>query len=475
MCIGSDNMREKIKQFLSNEYIIKIGYYLLILLMILSKILNMKLSNMDEIWNFSNAKNIIDGLIPYRDFSIIVTPLSQYLNSIFLRLNPTLITFRIIYFLYYIVIVILLDKILDKLNIKKYLKYLFILFFTMMLVSICFLDYNFIQFIIVILLIYLHLKNNEYRNNIINIIIPFLSGLAILNKQSTGMVICIINILLLSLNKYYFKNNIKKNIFFKQIYLTILPILLFILYLLVFNITYDFYDFAIVGLTTFSNNYIDLSLLIYFSLLIIFITFLLFIYKRDNNYFILYFYTIASLSTIIPIVDTVHALFAILLSLLCILYYINDKVKNISNIYVWLIFPLLLIIIVNNINTYIHSSKIEYGIYKNIVVDDSLKNALTEVDNYIINNNKQVLILDYTSTLYNLNMGKYNKYFDLFMNGNFGVSGIKEMKKIIDKDNQIILINNENINWQVPTEIIEYVKDNYNYCGRVNIFAAYCN
>ena len=289
------------------------------------------------------------------------------------------------------------------------------------------------------------------------------------------MVICIINILLLSLNKYYFKNNIKKNIFFKQIYLTILPILLFILYLLVFNITYDFYDFAIVGLTTFSNNYIDLSLLIYLSLLIIFITFLLFIYKRDNNYFILYFYTIASLSTIIPIVDTVHALFAILLSLLCILYYINDKVKNISNIYVWLIFPLLLIIIVNNINTYIHSSKIEYGIYKNIVVDDSLKNALTEVDNYIINNNKQVLILDYTSTLYNLNMGKYNKYFDLFMNGNFGVSGIKEMKKIIDKDNQIILINNENINWQVPTEIIEYAKDNYNYCGRVNIFAAYCN
>ena len=152
---------------------------------------------MDELWIFSNAKNIIDGLVPYRDINIIVTPLSQYLNSILLRISPILITFRIIYFFYYVIIIILLDRILDILNIKGLLKYLFILFFIIMLVKICFLDYNFIQFIMILMLLYLHIKNRDYSNKKINIIIPLISGLSIINKQSTGVIICGANIFII--------------------------------------------------------------------------------------------------------------------------------------------------------------------------------------------------------------------------------------------------------------------------------------
>ena len=86
-----------------------------------------------------------------------------------------------------------------------------------------------------------------------------------------------------------------------------------------------------------------------------------------------------------------------------------------------------------------------------------------------------VYIADFTSPLYNLNINRYTKYFDLFMNGNFGVSGEKEIYNIIDEKNQIILIDRRESNWQCPKRIINYVKNNYNKCGMINQFDIYCN
>ena len=72
-------------------------------------------------------------------------------------------------------------------------------------------------------------------------------------------------------------------------------------------------------------------------------------------------------------------------------------------------------------------------------------------------------------------MNKYNKYFDLFMNGNLGINGKKKMYKIINKKNQIILINRDLNNWQCPNEIINYVLEKYNICGSIEQFDIYCN
>lgn len=42
------------------------------------------LYSFDEVWNFGFAKSILDGLIPYKDFSLIVPPIFPYLTSIVL-------------------------------------------------------------------------------------------------------------------------------------------------------------------------------------------------------------------------------------------------------------------------------------------------------------------------------------------------------------------------------------------------------
>ena len=61
---------EKIKSLVSDVIIIVI-----ITVVAISTIFTKPISNLDEIWNFNFARNISDGLVPYRDFNIITTPL----------------------------------------------------------------------------------------------------------------------------------------------------------------------------------------------------------------------------------------------------------------------------------------------------------------------------------------------------------------------------------------------------------------
>lgn len=42
--------------------------------------------NLDEIWCYSYSFNIANGLVPYRDFNMIVTPLFPMIGSVFLKI-----------------------------------------------------------------------------------------------------------------------------------------------------------------------------------------------------------------------------------------------------------------------------------------------------------------------------------------------------------------------------------------------------
>ena len=44
------------------------------------------LHNGDEIWNYGFSYNISVGLIPYKDFSMLQTPLYFYIGSIFIKI-----------------------------------------------------------------------------------------------------------------------------------------------------------------------------------------------------------------------------------------------------------------------------------------------------------------------------------------------------------------------------------------------------
>lgn len=78
-------MLNKIKILIKSHYqsiLIFIG----ILLIISPVILSRQLNNLDEIWNYNFAKNIADGLIPYKDFNMLQTPLLPFINGLILKI-----------------------------------------------------------------------------------------------------------------------------------------------------------------------------------------------------------------------------------------------------------------------------------------------------------------------------------------------------------------------------------------------------
>lgn len=77
-------MLNKIKILIKSHYqsiLIFIG----ILLIISPVILSRQLNNLDEIWNYNFAKNIADGLIPYKDFNMLQTPLLPFITGLILK------------------------------------------------------------------------------------------------------------------------------------------------------------------------------------------------------------------------------------------------------------------------------------------------------------------------------------------------------------------------------------------------------
>lgn len=57
-----------------------------IFIAIFSVIIIKPISNLDELWNYNTARTISQGLIPYKDISMITTPLLPMITAIFLKL-----------------------------------------------------------------------------------------------------------------------------------------------------------------------------------------------------------------------------------------------------------------------------------------------------------------------------------------------------------------------------------------------------
>lgn len=57
-----------------------------IFITVLSMIIVKPISDLDELWNYNTARAISEGLMPYKDVSMITTPLLPMLTSVFLKI-----------------------------------------------------------------------------------------------------------------------------------------------------------------------------------------------------------------------------------------------------------------------------------------------------------------------------------------------------------------------------------------------------
>lgn len=429
-----------------------LAVFCILAIIIAGIILPRELNNLDEIWNFNFARNIANGLVPYKDFNMVQTPLLSMVCGIILRVFGTeLFIMRIIAVILCSLIMLSAYKILEKLEIPTTLKYLFLIVTIFLYKEYFCVDYNFAVLWITLLVILLELKNLEKKSGKLNFFSGILIGVSILTKQTTGIFLALVFLfykILIINNKDEIKEYGKETIY-KALGI-IVPITLFFIYIAICKGWNDFIDYTIFGIKTFSNkiSYINLlngnygkiisilSILVPILLLTVYIKTVIFSNKnKDKKIYILFAYSVASLIVVYPISDSIHFLIGIFPALILLVYFLWSSLikgvpKNRLTIFVkcFLNCMLTLIVIFNiyisikellkykkEVNTYNELQNFKYIKAENI--------GIQRIDQFILEsekNNKTVYILDATAAIYMIPLNRYNKDYDMFLKGNLG-------------------------------------------------------
>ena len=481
-----------------------------ILIFTLPIILSRPLNNLDEIWNYNFARNTANGLIPYKDFNMVMTPLLPLIASVFLNIfGNELIVMRFLAILLISFIYFMIYKILKYLKVKTIFNLLFLFSLFLLLKDYICIDYNFAILFITLIIIYLELKNyDKNNNNLFYFFIGLICGSCILLKQSTGSIIAIASIIY---PIFIIKNKLDFKIYLKTTFIKIcgilIPIILLIIYLLLNNALYDFIDYAILGISTFNNSipYVKLiksenivikMLSILFPIFILITTIYIFI-KRDKKLYIIYFYSLASFAVSYPIFDNIHFLIGITPFYVLFIYllykifkWIISKLnkfnklkyylKHFSTAFVILLFIYYTFFVsIVGINNYLNNSDKNHLIqhYNYIPISNNLLNKINSINYYILTQNTPVYILDSEAAIYMISLNRYNKDFDMFNKGNLGSKGelgqIEHINNLPNGTKILIKKDNYSLNWQTPLKVINFVKDNLIKIDDISIFDIY--
>lgn len=357
-------MKEKSKRLICN-----ISIFLIIALAIAVVVIPKAIGNLDELWNFNFANNVENGLVPYRDFNMVQTPLLPMVNAIFLAIfGNELIVMRILACLLCAGVLFTFYKILNLLKANKGISLFVVMALFYMLKDYFCMDYNFAVLFVTLIIIYIELKRNLYnreninateigdkieslntnkscsqsntnketkennktdlKNNKLNnwktdLILGILAGICIMLKQSTG---AIVTIALLGYNLLLVRSKEELIQYLKSTGIKILgvliPVTLIFIYLAINGAVDDFWDYCIAGIKTFTNKIPYSRLLdnekLYIKILSIVApitfmgTFLYSVFKRNKTFLIISSLSIASFSAVYPIADEVHFLIGIL-------------------------------------------------------------------------------------------------------------------------------------------------------------------
>lgn len=501
--------------------LIQFSIFALSLVLFLVARLTAPATDLDEVWNYNTANAFAMGLIPYKQVSMITTPLLPMINSIFLKIVFNgIITYRVLMGIVFALIVLFIYLIIRELSSKKLLSYICAFFIGTLLINKFLLDYNYLFLLIVLMIAFLEvrdLKKNENFNFNHNLCVGLLTGLAFLTKQTIGLLLIIVVIFEVFIYMKKIGFDLKFTKFIKligvRIFGMMIPITIFLIYLGVNGAFNDFINYAIKGVKEFSNSipyYIlfdsndkvvsiisRLFIIVYIPL---FITFILECVKNKKmkdelmNIYVLAICSIPVIAIIYPISDDFHLIVASVFALTVVAYLLIfllneiDKFVKIDVFYkklllIGLLFIIILIsfknaIIERNLNIK-ENVLVSFKHYEGIYVPKYLSNRISDVTDKVrlySNSGRESIIIDAEAAIYDIVLNKYKKNYDMLLIGNIGERGVEKIiNEIKDSHNVYYFVKNPQyaLNWQLPEDIIDYIRNNLKYHETVSVFDVY--
>lgn len=494
--------KKEILELVSNIFV-----FCFIFLFCFSNIFAKTIGDLDEMWNYNFARNIVEGHIPYNDFNMIQTPLLPFICAFFLKvIGNKLIIMRFLAVIMHTFIFYFGYEILKKHGKDRNLAIIVVIAIMILSRELIAIDYNYAVLLLTLIVLMVELKNKNNENYFdysfkYNFLLGLLVGSTILLKQTTGIIISIAFIgykLFEVRNKNDFKRFLK--IASTRLIGILIPILLFMIYLVITKSFESFISYCILGIKEFKNiiEYKTLLEIKYIKLLAIVLPIfivILFIFqfvKKDKVYNILFAYSLSSFSVVFPISDKIHFLIGAYISLISLsillMLFINDsfeseKLKK-KILFILTFVSAFLILLVGyksfkKIDTdFIKVPKEnELSYFEGIPENVGLKERIIKIENYILekeNEGKKVYILDAEAAIYYIPLNRYNKNYDMFLVGNLGKSGEDGIiEQINQEENAIYLMKRDEINWQTPMKVRDYIIDNFQLTDKISIFDVY--
>lgn len=416
----------------------------------------------DEIWIYGFGANILDGLIPYKDFSLVVPPFFPYLLSVVFGIfGKKLIIYHIVIAMMVLGIVILASR--------KIKWYSILIYLAMLIYSIN--GYNTCSLLLLFILLTLLDKEDDKYNDII---IPIIVSIMIFTKQT---------LVLLTIPSLIYSKNKKKTI------LTYLVMfLIFLVYLISHNNLFQFLDYCLFGMFEFADEN-KLTLPVYLILEIIIVIGLIINlvrskWKRKDIFYVLLYQIIT-----MPILEIYH--FVLGWSSVVYLIFKSKRIGELDKKFlfgVFMIIELLLLFTTNTLFTvrdfkyYEHYPRDSYlsGRFVPEITDSFVDDVANHIDKY---GNRELYLFGNFSYLIKLELDiPINKY-DLINNGNMGYKGaykyIEEIDKTCSKKKCLFIVNDAELSTKLYTQtnrdILLYVMKNYTKEYSSSVYGVYVN
>lgn len=406
----------------------------------------------DEIWNYGFSYNIATGLIPYKDFNMVITPLFPFLGSIFLSIfGKNIISYHIFNSIICTIIFHYFKKFTPQ---SYYIIYSIFLFFTLP-------NYN----IFCLLQLYIIMDLEDKKNN--DFLLGVLLGLTFLTKQTIGIYLCIPTLFIKDI-----KRMIKRGIGF------IIPNIFLIIYLIYNDILYEFIDYTFLGIGSFAKNNINsyISCLIILSISIIYL-----IYKYIKTKDIKLIYLLCFQGVSFPIIDPYHVMIPFIPAFSYFLKNLNLNKKIISYSFIFFIFAIF------SYNIYLLTTK-EYSypnsteVCKYRKLNNNVVNSINNTKEYMKKIEGRIFIIDMYAYLLKLEASIPIDKYDLLNDGNLGKNGelriIKEINNICQKEKCTFLLNEKEINNRISQynhDILNYIDKTYKKIDNIEGITIYSN
>ena len=432
----------------------------LVVIAVLNSYFFTHLYSLDEIWNYGFALNITEGLVPYKDYNMVVAPLFSYLLSV------VLIIFGKKLIVYHILIAVMV-VIITYLASKKIKFYAILIYVAMLIYSAN--GYNTFTLFCLFILLYLLDKEDDKYNDVI---IPIIVGIMALTKQT--LVLLVIPSLIYSKNK-------KKTL---AVYLTIF--FSFLLYLISQNNLLQFFDYCLFGMFEFADKN-KLPVFIYVFLEIVMIICLLVTLIRSKLKCKDIFYVLMYQIIALPILDVYHFLLG-----WCAVVYIIFQSKKTTEYFKNCLFIFLIIVefyLLFATNTVFTIRDAEYfehypeqTFLEGRLVPIITKHYLKEMDDFIKKYPEHKLyVFGNYAYIVKLSLDIPVTKFDLINNGNMGYNGaskyIEEIDKTCFKKECLFIVNDSELNSQLYNQtnknILMFVKNNYTKIYSSSVFGVY--